>query len=117
VQFSPSSRTACFLIVAIGAFAIAPYLFVGYANGHDLGFHVTSWLEISRHWHQGIVYPRWAEWAYGQIYGHLGVPEMGSVRLSPFLMNAFPPCSPHQFQGAEVSKSYCRRDDHHEPKS
>jgi len=59
-------------VLTIAATAVAvevPSFFKGVLSGHDLEFHLYSWLEVLGQWKQGICYPRWASlshWAYGE---------------------------------------------------
>ena len=59
-------------LLAIGAAAFAveiPFFFFGTPSGHDVEFHLYSWLEVLAQWKHGIFYPRWAalaHFAYGE---------------------------------------------------
>lgn len=47
------------LVLACAAIAVLPLAWRGTSCGHDFDFHLQSWLEVVRHWHEGILYPHW----------------------------------------------------------
>ncbi len=67
----PASRYSLlgyrYSLLAIAATALAveiPFLHFGFPSGHDVEFHLYSWLEVLSQWRQGVFYPRWAGLAH-----------------------------------------------------
>ena len=53
------SRPELILFLACIAIAIAPLALRGTSCGQDFDFHLESWMEAARQWHQGVLYPHW----------------------------------------------------------
>lgn len=58
------------LAISATSFAVEiPFFFFGTPSGHDVEFHLYSWLEVLAQWKNGIIFPRWASlahFAYGE---------------------------------------------------
>ncbi len=53
------------LAIASAAFAVEiPFFFFGTPSGHDVEFHLYSWLEVLNAWKHGVWLPRWAAMAH-----------------------------------------------------
>uniref|UniRef100_E6QIN3 Membrane protein 6-pyruvoyl-tetrahydropterin synthase-related domain-containing protein n=1 Tax=mine drainage metagenome TaxID=410659 RepID=E6QIN3_9ZZZZ len=60
---------AGWLVALAAGLATAAGMARGVSCGHDFDFHLVSWMEASRAWHEGVAYPRWAEspnWGAGE---------------------------------------------------
>jgi hypothetical protein len=47
------------LVLASVGIALLPLAWRGASCGHDFDFHLESWMEVVRQWHQGVLYPHW----------------------------------------------------------
>ena len=66
MQIRSAIRQGLWGIPVAAVLAVLPFLWRGTSNGHDLTFHVNSWIDVAHQWRSGILYPHWAAFAnYG----------------------------------------------------
>jgi 6-pyruvoyl-tetrahydropterin synthase related domain len=58
-----SGSFTLFLVALASSAVVGPFFFFGNASGHDIQFHLSSWIDVAGQWREGTLYPRWAEWA------------------------------------------------------
>jgi hypothetical protein len=55
--------TAVLVSACISLAVLTPFFRLGTASGHDVAFHMASWLDAAGQWKQGTIFPRWTEGA------------------------------------------------------
>ncbi len=61
----PRLRWMPVLSIVTAVFTVEiPFFYFGTPSGHDVEFHLYSWLEVLGQWKHGIIYPRWAALAH-----------------------------------------------------
>jgi hypothetical protein len=78
---SPSARdwrSATLLAAGMATIAILPILLLGNVSGHDVEFHLPNWIDVARHWREGVLYPHWSGG------GHFGFGDPRFIIYPPF---------------------------------
>ena len=68
-HFRREFLTATIFVIVASIAVISPMLVLGTVAGRDFPFHLGSWMDVARQWHEGTIYPQWAElanWGFGE---------------------------------------------------
>ncbi|HVN10315.1 MAG TPA: hypothetical protein VMV61_15165 [Patescibacteria group bacterium] len=66
------------LAAFLASLAVVPILLLGNVSGHDVEFHLPNWIDVARHWHEGVLYPHWSGG------GHFGYGDPRFIIYPPF---------------------------------
>lgn len=61
--FKNGIRNGLWWTPLVAVLVVLPFFWHGTSNGHDLTFHVNSWIDVAHQWGAGVLYPHWAVWA------------------------------------------------------
>jgi hypothetical protein len=58
---SPIRWGAPILVAAsLATLAVVPLVIFGNVSGHDVEYHLPNWIDVARHWREGVLYPHWS---------------------------------------------------------
>lgn len=67
--FKRGIRAGLGWVPLVAVFVVLPFFWRGTSNGHDLTFHVNTWIEAAHQWKAGTLHPHWAtsaNFGYGE---------------------------------------------------
>jgi len=51
---------ALVLAGSLATLAVMPLIVLGNVSGHDVEFHLPTWIDAAQHWREGVAYPSWS---------------------------------------------------------
>jgi hypothetical protein len=69
---------AAALAAGAATLVVLPLVLLGNVSGHDVEFHLPNWIDVARHWREGVFYPHWSGG------GHFGFGDPRYIIYPPF---------------------------------